>query len=246
MHRLLLLSPGGLNRAHPIPADRAALQQHMAGVFSNMVSVMLPFGLQNQEDAFLFKASNMETGEVEQPPADHWHKLVAALQLSDSELRNLAACHEVFAGRAAALTQRRGRLVAQLQAASTFRSTQAPLAGPGLYQTAQLLAQARGRQQQQQQQQQAAEAAEPAAEPTELPDISALLEGLDRCLKAEYSLDVLMGLCCMQLLPWVKVCRAGVHSWPYVANIRMLLHAAHERQQAQLAQAAQDTQQRLE
>ena len=49
-----------------------------------------------------------------------------------------------------------------------------------------------------------------------------------------------MGLCCMQLLPWVKVCRAEVESWPYAPNIRMLLRAAYERQQAeQQAPAAQ-------
>jgi hypothetical protein len=53
------------------------------------------------------------------------------------------------------------------------------------------------------------------------------VQGLERCLRAEASLETVMGVCSIMLLPIATVCRGEVHSWPYVPNVRALLRAAH-------------------
>jgi hypothetical protein len=64
----------------------------------------------------------------------------------------------------------------------------------------------------------------------------ALVQGLERCLRAEASLETVMGMCSIMLLPIATVCRAEVHCWPYAPNIQDILRAMHRLYQQRQAQ----------
>jgi hypothetical protein len=175
----------------------------MHGTVMSTVPMTVEFAVLNPSRFQKLRMTNMETGELQAPPEGLWHRLVAGLQLDSAHLKNLSRCWPLFEPSIQQLYKRRSQLVAQLQAAG---AAPALLAACGLA-TPEVAAPAG----------QGASAAEPAAGGAaaggaadgEAGSAPQLVLQLQRNLRAEASLDLLLSLSSVQLIPLDQVLAAA-------------------------------------
>jgi hypothetical protein len=175
----------------------------MHGTVMSTVPMTVEFAVLTPSRFQKLRMTNMETGELQAPPEGLWHRLVAGLQLDSAHLKNLSRCWPLFEPSIQQLYKRRSQLVAQLQAAG---AAPALLAACGLA-TPEVAAPAG----------QGASAAEPAAGGAaaggaadgEAGSAPQLVLQLQRNLRAEASLDLLLSLSSVQLIPLDQVLAAA-------------------------------------